>query len=96
MFDFSKITETISGLLSGNQHQSPLEASGIADVLANAGISPALLDGLSQDEIFVLLQQRGIDPSQLDASQISEILQNANLSGNLSDVAHSWLRSRGG
>jgi hypothetical protein len=95
MFDFNKITETIGGLLSGNQHQSPLEAAGIADLLAHAGISRELLDGLSQDEIFALLQQHGIDPTQLDIGQISELLQDANLRGNLSNVAQSWLSSRG-
>ena len=95
MFDFSKITETIGGLLSGNQQKSPLDVAGITDLLANAGIDPALLDGLSQDEVFSLLQQHGIDPSQLDVSQISELLQNANLDGNLAEMAQSWLRSRG-
>ncbi len=95
MFDFNKITETIGGLLSGNQQHSQLDAAGTTELLANAGIDPALLDGLSQDEIFSLLQRHGIDPSQLDLSPISELLQNANVGGNLAELAQSWLRSRG-
>lgn len=95
MFDFSKITETISGLLPGNLQQLPMDGAGITELLANAGVAPALLDGLSQDEAFALLQQHGIDPSLLDLGQLSEVLQNANVSGNLTDMAQSWLGSRG-
>ncbi len=54
MFDFSKITDTIGGLLSGNPQKSPPDGAGITDLLANAGVDPALLNGLSQDEIFSL------------------------------------------
>ena len=95
MFDFSKITESIGGLVAGAQQQSPLEAGSIADLLSNAGIDPGMLDGLSQEEIFNLLQQYGIDPSQLDVGQISELLQNAGVGGSLAEMAQSWLNSRG-
>lgn len=94
MFDLNKFTESIGGLLSGNHQQSMPDATGVTDLLANAGIDPALLDGLSQEEIFALLQKHGVDPGLLDASQISELLQNANLGGNLSEMARLWLSSR--
>lgn len=96
MFDLNKFTENIGGLLSGNNQQSMLDSTGVTDLLANAGIDPALLDGLSRDEIFALLQKHGVDPGLLDGNQISELLQNANLGGNLSQMARSWLSSRGG
>ena len=94
MFDLTKITETITGLISGAQ-QSPLDAGGITDLLSNAGIDPSMLDGLNQEEILGLLQQHGIDPSQLDVGQIIEVLQTASIGGNLAEIAQSWLGSRG-
>lgn len=96
MSDISKITQAIGGLLSGNQEQQPLATTDIKELLVQAGIDPAVLDGLSQGEIFDLLQQHGIDPGQLDIGQISELLQNHNPGGNLAEMAQSWLSSRGG
>ncbi len=95
MFDLSKITETIGGLISGAQQQSPVEVGSIADLLNTAGIDPAMLDGLNQDEILNLLQQYGIDPSQLDVSQLSELLQSTGVGNGLVEMATSWLNTRG-
>ena len=95
MFDLSKITDAIGGLLSGSQTQTPQEGSGITELLGNAGIDPTLLDGLSQDEIMNLLQQYGIDPSQLDLGQVSELLQKSKVGSNVAEMAQNWLNSRG-
>lgn len=95
MFDFGKLTETIGGLISGSRHDTPVEGSGIAELLSNAGIDPAQLAGLDQNQIFELLQQYGIDPTALDVGQISELLHNGTVGGNLAELAQSWLSSRG-
>ncbi len=95
MFDLSKITELFGGLLSG-QSQVPQDMAGITELLSNAGVDPALLDGLSQGEIFGLLQQHGIDPSLIDPAQISELLQGSGLADTVGGMAQSWLESRRG
>ncbi len=94
MIDFGRLTDTIGGFLSGNAQQA-VEATGLAEMLANAGLDPALLDGLSQDEILSLLQQYGIDPSVIDPNQLSEMLQGTGIGGGLAEAATDWLRSRG-
>jgi hypothetical protein len=93
MFDVGKLAETIGGLFSGSRQDDPVVGNGLFELLRNAGIDPARLAGLDQTQIFDLLQQHGIDPGQLDASQISELLQNGNVGGNLAEMAQSWLNS---
>ncbi len=93
MFDFGKITEALGGLFSNSQAQVPSDVGGIMELISNAGIDPALLDGLNQDEILGLLQQHGIDTSLLDPSQLTELMQ-GNVSGSLGEMAQSWLSSR--
>lgn len=95
MFDFGKLTETMGGLFSGSRQDTPVEGNGLLELLGNAGIDPAQLAGLDQTQIFELLQQYGIDPGQLDVGQVSELLQNGNIGGNLAEMAQSWLSSRG-
>jgi len=93
MFDFGKITEALGGLFSNSQAQVPSDVGGIMELMSNAGIDPALLDGLSQDEILGLLQQHGIDTNLLDPGQLTELMQ-GNISGSLGEMAQSWLSSR--
>lgn len=95
MFDFGKITDAIGGLLSSQSQANPAEAGGLGDLLAQAGIDPALLDGLSQEEILGLLQQHGIDLGHLDPAQLGELFQGSNIAGNISQMASEWLASRG-
>lgn len=94
MFDLGKITDAIGGLLSGQTQAAQTEGGGIAELLASAGIDPALLDGLSQEEIIALLQQYGIDPGLIDPAQLGELFQNNDIAGNLTQMASDWLSSR--
>jgi hypothetical protein len=89
MFDFSRLTDTISGFLGGGQDAGQL--GGIQEVLQNAGLDPSLLQGLDQAQIFDLLSQYGIDPSQLGADQINELVQNFGVSEHLTNFASEWL-----
>jgi hypothetical protein len=91
MFDLSKITESIGSLLSGGT--APQVPTDLMGLLEQAGVDPALLDGLSPEEITGLLQQHGIDTSLLDPSQLTELMQ-GNISGSLGEMAQSWLSSR--
>ena len=96
MFDFGKITDAIGGLLSNGQSQLPEGAGGIAQILQNAGVDPALLDGLNQEEVLAFLQQQGIDTSAIDPGQIMQLLQHSGVTGNLGEIAQAWLESRKG
>jgi hypothetical protein len=96
MIDFGKIGEAIGGLFSGNQQALPLDAGALTQMLADAGIDPALLDGLSAQEVIGLLQQHGIDPGMIDPAQLTELLQGSGVGGAVAGLAQSWLESRKG
>jgi hypothetical protein len=97
MLDLTKITDTIGSLVSGNAQQAA-GAAGLQDVLARAGIDPAMLERLSQPEILSLLQQYGIDPATIDLGQLGEMLEGSGVGvgGSIANAAADWLRSRGG
>lgn len=92
MFDLSKIASTIGGMLSGQQQPALPDAAQITDILTQAGIDPAILEGLSMAEITNLLAQHGIDPSQLDPAALSELLGNA--PEGMAQAAAEWLGSK--
>ncbi len=91
MFDFAKLTDTVSRLLGGTAVDITEQSGGIHDLLQNAGLDPGLLQGLDQTQIFELLSQYGIDPSQLGADQINELAQTFGVSEHLTSVASDWL-----
>lgn len=91
MFDFSKLTDTVFGLLGGATSESTEQSGGIRDLLQQAGLDPSLLEGLDQTQIFELLSQHGIDPSQLGADQINELARNFGVSEHITSVASDWL-----
>lgn len=92
MLDFSKIAQTIGGVFSSQQPAALPDAAQITDILAQAGIDPAILEGLSLPEIANLLAQHGIDPSQLDPAALSELL--GNTPEGIAQTAAEWLGSK--
>jgi hypothetical protein len=46
-----------------------------AELLQNAGINPAMLEGLTGDQVLETLAQHGIDPAQLAPEQLAALLQ---------------------
>lgn len=96
MLDISRITETVATLFSGSQQQSPLNSASIAELLSNAGIDPALLDGLSQEEIVALLQQHGIDPSAIDVGQLADLVHGTEVGGSIAEAVRAWMDPRRG
>lgn len=95
MFDVSRIKDALGSLFSGSVQQT-LNAAGLADMLAQAGVDPTMLAGLDQQEIMSLLQQYGIDPNLIDPGQLGELIQSSGVGGPIADAAADWLRSRGG
>lgn len=91
MFDFSRITDAISSFMSSPAVPYAGESGAAPQLLADLGIDPALLDGLNQGEILGLLEQHGIDPSQLAGDQLAELFQHAGAAQPLVDYAQAWL-----
>lgn len=71
MFDLSRVTEMIGGLLG---QQSGNAEDMLSQHLGDLGIDPGLLDGISGAEAIDLLSQHGIDVSQLAPEQLSVLL----------------------
>lgn len=90
MFDFQRLTDTLGSLLGGTA-AATITQSGLLETLQNAGVDPALLDGLNADEIASLLAEHGIDPSQLPITEIEGLIQHLGGTGSVSDLLSSGL-----
>lgn len=90
MLDLSRFTDAISSLLSNAAALQVSEVPAIPELLSGLGIDLALLDGLNQGEILQLLEQHGIDPSQLAGEQLAELMQYAGGAQPLVDIAQAW------
>lgn len=76
MFDFSRISETISGLF-GRPAIDEAAASNITTILERTGIDPAYLAALDPAHIAEILQQHGIDPHLLEGVDLAALSQGA-------------------
>lgn len=96
MFDFSRLTDTISEIagqvLPGN---TPYPATDLVALLENAGIDPSALTGLSENEILTFLSEHGIDPSQLGEGQLAKLLSNFGLDEHVASLASSVFGDKG-
>lgn len=87
MFDLSKLTEILSGLLGASPVADAMQSQGVSDLLQNVGLDPSVLEGLAPDQVMELLAQHGIDPMQLAPDQLTELLQGLGASEGLGEVA---------
>lgn len=71
MFDLSRVTETIGGLLG--QGAEGLGQDALLEKLSDLGIDPAQLEGLDMQGISQLLEENGIDLGQFDPQQLTEL-----------------------
>lgn len=71
MFDFAQITGWIKDLAGQNTDV----VGNAVQQFSDAGISADLLQNTDVSQLSGLLTEHGIDPSQFDASQMSEIVQ---------------------
>lgn len=85
MFDFSRLTETITDLVGSFTSQSE-QGTSVLDALQSAGLDPSVLTGLSEAEIANLLEGIGVDPAQIAEGQIGELLASVGLDSNLPSI----------
>lgn len=70
MFDISRITEAVGGLIGQASQES--DTDGLMQHLSDAGVDLPQLDGMDSQEITQFLENSGIDLGNFDISQISE------------------------
>jgi hypothetical protein len=88
MFDFSRIAETLSGLLRETGIAS--NAGNLVDLLGNAALDPKTLEGLSHTQLLDVLTQHGIDPTTLSADRVQTLLDQLGI-GQQADTLSSLL-----
>jgi hypothetical protein len=75
MIDISKVSDAISSFFGKAGASDLLQYVPVSDLLQNAGINPAMLEGLTADQLLETLTQHGIDPAQLAPEQLTSLLQ---------------------
>jgi hypothetical protein len=89
MFDFSRLTDTISGLVGSLGSQAGT-AQSLPDVLQNVGLDPSILSGLSETEIGSLLASYGIDVSQFAEGELTQFVEGLGLSEGGTQLTSLW------
>jgi hypothetical protein len=75
MLDLSKLSETITSFFGNSGVADLLQQSPVGELLQNAGINPAMLEGLNANQVMQTLADHGIDPTQLAPEQLATLLQ---------------------
>jgi hypothetical protein len=75
MLDLSKLSETITSFFGHTGVADLLQQSPVGELLQNAGINPAMLEGLNANQVMQTLADHGIDPTQLAPEQLATLLQ---------------------
>ena len=89
MFDFSRLTDTISGLVGSLGSQAGT-AQSLPEVLQNVGLDPSILSGLSETEIGSLLASYGIDISQFAEGELTQFVEGLGLSEGANQLTSLW------
>lgn len=71
MFDLSRLTDLVEGLLGNGATIDG--ASVVLQQLQDAGLDPAQLDGLDAGSFMAMLGEHGLEVSQLDLGQLSQL-----------------------
>lgn len=95
MFDFSKLTDTLSSLFSGGADAA--QNGGLMTAISEAGIDLGQLQGLGPDQIMDALAQNGIDIASFAPDQVQELLGSVGAlgEGGLGGLASEWLGGDG-
>lgn len=94
MFDFTKITETLSSLTGGDTaNETLLHGETLQQIIEGAGLDLNMLQGLAPDELAGLLADHGLDPSQFSSDQLSELAQTAGVPQPIAEFASTWFSS---
>lgn len=73
MFDITRLTELVGGVVGQNVGEGGLEA--LSQKLSDLGIDTGSLDGLANHELLNLINEHGLDLSQLDARSLAELAE---------------------
>lgn len=97
MFGIDQVVDKVGSLFGSGAGVSDALQGGIGDLLNNANLDPALLEGLQLDQIGEALASAGIDPASLGEGQFGEIIQHWSDSGSLEGLDLSGvLADKGG
>jgi len=78
MFDLTRLTELAGGWIG--QNASEIDVGSFVERIGGEGFDPSILQNMDADQITTFLSENGIDPSQLDATQLGEVAERLGLS----------------
>lgn len=91
MFDFSRLTDALSGFLGGSAAEH-----GLGSALSEAGIDLGQLRGLAPDQIMDVLGQNGVDLASFAPEEVQQLLGGfGSGEGGLDALAGGWLGGEG-
>lgn len=94
MLDLSRFTDVLSDLIGHATSGAADNGNAIYDFVANAGLDPAMLEGLGASELIDLLGQNGIDIAGMAPDQITELLTQLGAGEEISALATQLLADR--
>lgn len=91
MIDFSRAFAALTGSLGGSASSNGGSAHALSEILSRVGIDPAMLEGLTQNQIAQLLAEHGIDPAAFAGQQLSELTGQLGNAHPLTELASQFL-----
>ncbi len=85
MFDITRITEAVGGLVG--QASENTGAGGLMQQLSEAGLDLSQFDGLNGQEITDLLKESGFDMANIDIDQVAEMADQFVEGGDVQSIA---------
>jgi hypothetical protein len=79
MLDFSRVTDFLTEMAGNVLQGTSADPQGLTELLANAGLDPSALAGLSEGEIMTLLSDHGIDLSQFAPEELTNFMNSLGL-----------------
>lgn len=92
MFDFGRIIDTVTSMVGGAGANNGVDS--IVQSLGESGIDPSMLQGLDATEIMNVLSQHGVDLSQFDASQLTDLVGRLGEGQHVVESVGQWLSDR--
>lgn len=92
MFDFGRLVETVTSMVGGAAADNGVDA--IMQRLGDFGIDPSMLQGLDATQIMDVLSQHGVDLSQFDASQLTDLVGQLGGGQQIAESISQWLSDR--
>lgn len=74
MLDFSRLSDFFAEMAGNVLQGASADPQRLTDMLANTGLDPSALAGLSEGEIMQLLIEHGIDLAQVAPDELTNLL----------------------